>query len=195
MITTALAHISIPSHNYHFFLVVGTFKIYFLSSFQVYQFGSVQFSHSVVWLPCCKSDLQNLKLEVWEGRLKKKGILWLIGVVIWQKPTQNYKAIWEGRLRKKGILWLIHVVIWKKPTQNCKAIFYQLKKQDQLCCGCSVSKSCLTLRDPVDCSMPGFPAIHCLQEFAEFHVCWVSEAVSPSHPLDQPAISWTSNWL
>lgn len=43
MITTALAHISIPYHNYHFFLVVGTFKIYFLSSFQVYQFlGSVQ---------------------------------------------------------------------------------------------------------------------------------------------------------
>ena len=24
-------------------------------------------------------------------------------------------------------LWLIHVVVWQKPTQNCKAIILQLK--------------------------------------------------------------------
>ena len=28
--------------------------------------------------------------------------------------------------------------------------------------GCSVTKSCLMLCNPVDCSMPGFPALHCL---------------------------------
>ena len=51
IITTALAHISIPSHNYHFFLVAGTFKIYFLNYFQVYQFGSVQsLSHVITML-------------------------------------------------------------------------------------------------------------------------------------------------
>ena len=27
-------------------------------------------------------------------------------------------------------------------------------------CCCSVAKSCLTLCDPLDCSMPGFPALH-----------------------------------
>ena len=41
--------------------------------------------------------------------------------------------------------------------------------------------SCLTLWDPMDCSMPAFPDY--LLEFAQIHVCWVSDAVYPSHPL------------
>ena len=35
----------------------------------------------------------------------------------------------------------------------------------------------------MDCSMPGFPALHCLLEFAQTHVHWVSDAIQPSHPL------------
>ena len=27
-------------------------------------------------------------------------------------------------------LWLIHVVVWQKPTQYCKAIILQLKKRE-----------------------------------------------------------------
>ena len=34
-----------------------------------------------------------------------------------------------------------------------------------------VSQSCLTLCDPMDCSMPGFPVLHHLPEFAQTHVC------------------------
>ena len=30
---------------------------------------------------------------------------------------------------------------------------------------CSVAKVCPTLCDPVDCSMLGFPVLHCLLEF------------------------------
>ena len=41
------------------------------------------------------------------------------------------------------------------------------------CCYCSVTKSCLTLCDPMDCSMPGFLVLHCLLEFAQVHVHWV----------------------
>ena len=37
-------------------------------------------------------------------------------------------------------------------------------------CCCSVAKSCLTLCDPMDCSMPGFPVLHYLLEFAQVHV-------------------------
>ena len=33
------------------------------------------------------------------------------------------------------------------------------------CCHCSVAQSCLALRDPMDCSMPGFPVLHHLPEF------------------------------
>ena len=32
---------------------------------------------------------------------------------------------------------------------------------------CSVAQSCLTLCDPVDCSMPGFPVLYCLPESAQ----------------------------
>ena len=38
------------------------------------------------------------------------------------------------------------------------------------CCCFSVAKSCPTLCDPIYCSMPGFPVLHCLLEFAQTHV-------------------------
>ena len=49
-----------------------------------------------------------------------------------------------------------------------------------------VAKSCPTLW-PMDCTMPGFPVLHCLQELAEIHVHWVSDAIQPSHPLSSPS--------
>ena len=36
--------------------------------------------------------------------------------------------------------------------------------------GCSVTKSRLTIWDPMDCSMSGFPILHYLPEFAQTHV-------------------------
>ena len=35
---------------------------------------------------------------------------------------------------------------------------------------CSVTKSCVTLCDPMDSSTPGFPFLHYLSEFAQVHV-------------------------
>ena len=52
----------------------------------------------------------------------------------------------------------------------------------EFCC-CLVDKLCLTLCNPVDCTMPGFPVLHYLLEFAQTHVCGVGEAIQPSHPL------------
>ena len=37
-------------------------------------------------------------------------------------------------------------------------------------CCYSVSKACLTLCDPMDCSTPGFPVLYYLREFAQIHV-------------------------
>ena len=51
----------------------------------------------------------------------------------------------------------------------------------------SVTQSCLTLYDPMDCSMPGFPVHHQLPEFTQTHVHWVSDAIQPSHPLSSPS--------
>ena len=41
-----------------------------------------------------------------------------------------------------------------------------------------VTQSCPTLCDPMDCSMPGFPVPHSLQEFAQVHVHWMGDASS-----------------
>ena len=38
------------------------------------------------------------------------------------------------------------------------------------CCCYLVAKSCPTLSNPMDYSMPGFPVLHCLLEFALIHV-------------------------
>ena len=51
----------------------------------------------------------------------------------------------------------------------------------------SVSQSCPTLCDPMDCSTPGLPVHHQLQEFTQTHVHWVGDAVQPSHPLLFPS--------
>ena len=51
----------------------------------------------------------------------------------------------------------------------------------------SVAKSCSTLCSPVDCSTPGFPVLHHLPEFAQTHVCWVSDAIQSSHLLPPPS--------
>ena len=45
------------------------------------------------------------------------------------------------------------------------------------CCCYSAAQSCLTLCDPMDCSTPGFPTLHHLQELAQTHVHWVSDAI------------------
>ena len=39
----------------------------------------------------------------------------------------------------------------------------------------------------MDCSMPGFPVHHQLQEFTQTHVHWVSDTIQPSHPLLSPS--------
>ena len=47
----------------------------------------------------------------------------------------------------------------------------------------SVAQSCLTLCDPINCSMPGLPVHHLLPESTQTHVHWVGDAIQPSHPL------------
>ena len=51
----------------------------------------------------------------------------------------------------------------------------------------SVTQLCLTLCDPMDCSMPGFPIHHQLLELIQTHVHRVGDAIQPSHPLSSPS--------
>ena len=51
----------------------------------------------------------------------------------------------------------------------------------------SVAQLCPSLCDPMDCSTPGLPVHHQLQESTETHVHRVSDAIQPSHPLSYPS--------
>ena len=47
----------------------------------------------------------------------------------------------------------------------------------------SLTQSCLTLCDPMDCSKPGLPVHHQHPELAQTHIHWVGNAIEPSYPL------------
>ena len=64
------------------------------------------------------------------------------------------------------------------PTLHNPYILYQFS---------SVTQSCLTLCNPMDCSVLGFPVHHQLQELAQTHVHRASDAIQPSHPLSSPS--------
>ena len=64
------------------------------------------------------------------------------------------------------------------PSQLCTTIDVGI-----ICCWCSVAQSCPTLCNPMDCSTPRFPVFHYLPKFAQTQVCWLNNAIQPSHPL------------
>ena len=58
--------------------------------------------------------------------------------------------------------------------------------------------------NPMDSSTSGFPVFHHLPEFTQTHICWVSDAIQPSHTLSslsRPAFnlsqhqSFLMSWL
>ena len=51
----------------------------------------------------------------------------------------------------------------------------------------SVTQSCPTLCDPMDCTTPGFPAHHQLLELAQTPVHGVGDSIHPSCPLSSPS--------
>ena len=61
----------------------------------------------------------------------------------------------------------------------------QFKYRAIVCCCCcfSFTKSCPTLCKCMNCSIPGFPVLHYLLEFAQTHVYRVGDAIQPSYPL------------
>ena len=78
------------------------------------------------------------------------------------------------------------VVIYKYTLKNCLtecSLILSTKYWYFCCCCCSVTKKCLTLCNPMDCSMPVLLDPHYLKEFAQVHIHWISDAFKPSHPL------------
>ena len=65
--------------------------------------------------------------------------------------------------------------------------FYNIYKSPGRFQFSSVTQSCPTLSDPINCSMPGCPIHHHLPELAQTHLHQVGDAIQPSHPLWYPS--------
>ena len=79
----------------------------------------------------------------------------------------------KDNFQKKAKSWLSY-----KNKNRCHVKDFQFS---------SVTQSCLTLCDFMDCSTPGFPVHYQLPELAQTHTHWVSDAIQPSHPLSSPS--------
>ena len=87
-------------------------------------------------------------------------------------------------IHSRGFPQCLRLSLWALSLLcNCLSRFFSLKASG--CC--SVVPLRLTLRDPMYCSMPGFPVLNCTPEFAETHVHWVNDAIQPSYPLLPPS--------
>ena len=59
-------------------------------------------------------------------------------------------------------------------SSTCNQCYYSVQ---------SVTQSCPTPCDPMNCSTPGLPVHHQLPEFTQTNIHRVGDAIQPSHPL------------
>ena len=96
---------------------------------------------------------------------------------------QNPKTVKTDRLSSSDIfLSLTFLDIWER--QEDWFYFSLVLHSVQFS---SVTQSCPTLCNPMNCSTPGLPVHHQLPEFTQTHGHQVSDAIQPSHPLSFPS--------
>ena len=103
------------------------------------------------------------------------------------KSTTNFRRI----VQQVGRTHVCDVMCSCTAELLLSKYFLQMLKYNcgSLCGGqsvTSVTQSCLTLCDPMNCSTPGLPVHHQLLEFTQTHIHWVGDAIQPSHPLSSP---------
>ena len=82
---------------------------------------------------------------------------------------------------------IVNIFSWPSTytlTHTCRHICHMIALLwlAHKCCCFSVIKSCLILCNPVDCSTPDFPILHCLSEFAQTYIHWGGDAIQLSYP-------------
>ena len=108
--------------------------------------------------------------------------------------------------RSRKNVYEIHLIHWKDPHFKKKKKRYNMKlwKFTEICCCCSVAKSCPAFFDTVDCSMPVFPVLHyllgvCSKSCPSWWCYLTILSVYPSPPalnLSQHwgLFQWVSSW-
>ena len=113
-------------------------------------------------------------------------VVWAFyGIAFLWDWNENWPFPVLGHNDRKKPLWDAQGKRHSRQGEAC--LFIHLSNCVVPCCCSSVSKSCLTLCNPMDSSPPGFPVLHPLLEFVQTHVYWVGGAIHPSHPLSPPS--------
>ena len=105
----------------------------------------------------------------------------------WRRPWQPTPVFLLGEFH--GQRNLVGCSPWghKKLDMTEQLTLFQYKRSTNVQVS-SVTKSCLTFCNPVDCSTPGFPIHHQLPEVAQTHVHRAGDAIQPSHHLSSPSL-------
>ena len=100
-------------------------------------------------------------------------------------PTVEVQVTWLNQVpwQPSSFPQILYLKLELLMLREEKKLWMKFGPSLSTCCCCSVTKSCLTLCDLMDCSMPGFPVLHCLLEFAQIHTHLVGGAIQSSHPL------------
>ena len=94
----------------------------------------------------------------------------------------HYSSLGFNKSSKSDILYWIAHLSSNQPHLSLQ--WPSVSSEHLSSCHCySVTQLCLSLPDPMDFSTLLFPVLHHLQELAQTHVHWVSDAIQQSHPL------------
>ena len=108
-----------------------------------------------------------------ESWLYLSSLLYFLSLIWATEPfRRSYTLVWWNEL----VGFLMQSSFFK--TQSGYLTIFQFS---------SVTQSCPTLCDPMDCSTPGLPIHHQRPEFPQTQVHWVGDAIQPSHPLSSPS--------
>ena len=113
------------------------------------------------------------------------GILLDQGLSHGPKPRPCLNCQRHSSFRSVSILTLRDTGTKSYPTSAMANFFYHFLPGSSVS---SVARSCPTLCDPMDCSMPGPPVHRQLLELTQTRVHRVGDAIQPSHPLSSPLL-------
>ena len=150
--------------------------------------------HSCQATQCLTKDRANGKVEVF----LLCNIFIALFFLPWTQHDPGHFHTQRRRMRQKCILQLAPSVMLSATMLHCLSLpssevyfhFLLLIKEIFTRWGTgksfwlqfsSVARSCPTLCDPLDCSMPGLPVHHQLPELTQTHVYCVGDAIQPSH--------------